>query len=103
MKTSELKKMTVKQLRELAKDDSSIIGATAMKKDELVEALSEEDDTVQEKGTSGPISKDQAKSEIVRLKDKMARLSEGDSKNVKQLKNIRRRIRNLKRNLRATG
>ncbi|MFC1564118.1 Rho termination factor N-terminal domain-containing protein [candidate division KSB1 bacterium] len=103
MKESELIKMTVKQLRELAKEDTKISGVTAMKKEQLVEALVTERDVEvvrTKKIRKMDLSPDQAKAEILRLKQKKEELEKSKNMNKKQLKNIIRRVRNLKRLLR---
>lgn len=109
MTEAELKKMTVKQLRDLATGKTEIQGLTGMKKEELVNALMEElkikigeKDPVAEKKAVVLDSKS-AKNEIMRLKQKISDLLGGKSSNPKQLKNIRRRVRNLKRIMRKVS
>ena len=103
MKESELTKMTVKQLRELAKEKTDASGVTAMKKDQLIDLLVTERDVEvvrTKKVKKMDLNRDQAKAEILRLKQKKEELEKSKDLNKKQLKNIMRRVRNLKRLIR---
>lgn len=109
MTEAELKKMTVKRLRDLAAEKTEIQGLTGMKKEELVSALIEELKIKIEKEAPPAEKKEvvldskSAKKEITRLKQKKSDLLGGKSLNSKQLKNIRRRMRNLKRIMRKVS
>lgn len=100
----EMKKMTVKDLREWAKENSKLVGVSGMKKDELIGNLMEEFGIEPEdKKVSSLANKADLKTEVKRLKDKMDILLQEENKNSNQLKNIRRRIRNLKRDMRTAS
>ena len=105
MKDAELKKMTVKQLRELAAEKTELTELSSMKKDELLIALAGELERKEPKKESGKGEKDPkaTKNEIIRLKQKKEKLLQAKSKNPKQLRNVRRRIRNLKRIMRKVS
>ncbi|MFC1513985.1 hypothetical protein ACFL5P_03135 [candidate division KSB1 bacterium] len=102
MTEAELKKMTVKQLREIAEEKTKLTGIKTMKKDKLIEEMIVALEIEVSKKVTGEVVKDKigAKKEINRLKHKRNDLEKGDSTNKKQLANIRRRIRNLKRMIR---
>ena len=103
MTVAELKKMTVKQLREYAAEHTELTGLSGMKKEQLVETLIEALGLETKKKVTGDALKDKksSKNEILRLKQKKEELLASAKKNAQQLKNIRRRIRNLKRNMRT--
>ena len=105
MTYAELKKMTVKQLREFAKDKTELTGLSSMKKDELLNTLAGELERKEPKKESAKGKKDPraTKNEIIRLKQKKEDLLQAKSKNPKQLRNVRRRIRNLKRIMRKVS
>ncbi|MCP4723709.1 MAG: hypothetical protein GY863_01670 [bacterium] len=103
MKESELIKMTVKQLRDIAKETTDASGVTAMKKDELVDLLVTDKDVEvvrTKKVKKVDLTKEQAKAEILRVKQKKEEMEKSGEINKKQLKNIVRRVRNLKRLIR---
>lgn len=109
MTEAELKKMTVKQLRDLATEKTEVKGLKGMKKDELVSTLmenlgisSEEKAPAAEK-KAVELDGKSSKNEIMRLKQKQTDLLGGKSKNPEQMKNIRRRIRSLKRKMRKVS
>jgi ABC-type uncharacterized transport system ATPase subunit len=102
-----LEKMTVVELREVAKEEiPGITGVTGMKKDQLLEAIKDargiKDETPakkkKKKKTAGPkkkmTSKDM-KQEIVRLRAERETLRQ--EKDKKKLEIIRRRINRLKK------
>jgi len=101
----EMRKMTVKDLRVWAQENTALVGVTSMKKDLLVEALMEELGIETEKKKAKLDVKDRqaTKNEILRLKEKQQKLLEEKTKNPDQLKNIRRRIRRLKKELRKVS
>jgi len=106
MTEAELKKMTVKQLRALASEKTDLTGMSGMKKEELVVALVEKlgiKKEVKKAGTEAPKDKQATKKEIKRLKQKRNELFQANTKNRKQLRNIRRRVRKLKKNLRKVS
>ena len=102
MTEAELKKMTVKQLRALASEKTDLTGLSGMKKEELVAALIEKlgvKKEVKKAGAEALKDEQTAKKEIKRLKQKRKELLQAKTKNKKQMRNIRRRVRKLKRNL----
>ncbi len=106
MTESELKKMTVKQLKEYASEHTKLSGMSGMKKDALVSAIIDElgiDEPGKElskvEKKKGLNDKGAIKIEILRLKQKKSELQEQDVNNSNQFRNIRRRIRNLKRKI----
>jgi len=99
-----LEKMTVVELREVAKEEiPGIIGVTGMKKDQLLEAIKEargiQDETpAKKKKTAGPkknMTGKDMKQEIVRLRAEREKLRQENDK--KKLEIIRRRINRLKK------
>ena len=102
-----LDKMTVVELREVAKEEiSGIIGVTGMKKEELLEAIKEargiKDETpakkAKKKKTAGPkkeMTPREMKQEIMKLRDEREALRKDGDK--KKLEIIRRRINRLKK------
>ncbi|MFC1556805.1 Rho termination factor N-terminal domain-containing protein [candidate division KSB1 bacterium] len=116
----ELQKMTVKALREFAQENTGIVGVTGLKKDQLIDAICEDleiektPDTAR-KDEKKPVSqkakkskvdlsnKQSAKQEILRLKEKKTALMQDKTKNYRQLKNIRRRIRRIKMEIRKVS
>ena len=101
-----LDKMTVVELREVAKEEiPGIIGVTGMKKDQLLEAIKEargiQDETPakkKKKKTAGPkknMTVKDMKQEIVRLRAEREKLRQENDK--KKLEIIRRRINRLKK------
>ena len=102
-----LDKMTVVELRELAKEEiPGITGVTGMKKDQLVEAIKEakgiKDETPakkkKQKKTAGPkkiMNVQEMKQEIIRLRAERQTLRQAKDK--KKLEIIRRRINRLKK------
>lgn len=102
MTEAELRKMTVKQLRELAAEKTDIAGITGMKKEELVTALIGKLGIDISKKVTDEALKDKksAKKEVFRLKQKKQEVLQGKTKNIQQLRNIRRRVGKLKRYLR---
>lgn len=106
MTEAELKKMTVKQLRELANEKTDLTGLSGMKKEALVVALVEKLDIKKEveKAGAGTLKdKQTAKNEIQRLKQKRTELLQAEVKSKKQMRNIRRRVRKLKRSIRRVS
>jgi len=106
MTEEELRKMTVKDLRKIAAEQTELSGITGMKKDVLIEALVKELNIKQaKKQATGKALDDKisTKREILRLKQKKDDLLKQKSKKPAQLKNIRRRVRNLKKHLRKIG
>ena len=102
MSEEELKKMTVKQLKELAAEKTDLTGLSGMKKEVLIKALIEKLHVEAPKKVTGAALKDKqtAKIEIRRLKQKKQELLRAASRNPQQLRNVRRRVRNLKRFIR---
>ncbi len=102
-----LDKMTVVELRELAKEEiPGITGVTGMKKDQLLEAIKEARGIQEEapakekkqKRTAGPkkvMSIQEMKQEIVRLRAERETVRQAQDK--KKLEIIRRRINRLKK------
>jgi ABC-type uncharacterized transport system ATPase subunit len=102
-----LDKMTVVELRELAKEEiPGITGVTGMKKDQLLEAIKEargiKDETPakikKQKKTAGPkkvMNVQEMKQEIIRLRAERETLRQ--TKDKKKLEIIRRRINRLKK------
>jgi hypothetical protein len=102
-----LDKMTVVELRELAKEEiPGITGVTGMKKDQLLEAIKEARGIQEEapakkkkqKRTAGPkkvMSVQEMKQEIVRLRAERETVRQ--TKDKKKLEIIRRRINRLKK------
>jgi hypothetical protein len=102
-----LDKMTVVELRELAKEEiPGITGVTGMKKDQLLEAIKEargiKDETPatkkKQKKTAGPkkdMNVQEMKQEIIRLRAERETLRQAKDK--KKLEIIRRRINRLKK------
>ena len=102
-----LDKMTVVELREVAKEEiPGIAGVTGMKKDQLLEAIKEargiKDETPvkkkTKKKTAGPKRKmtgKEMKQEIIRLRSEREALRQ--EKDKKKLEIIRRRINKLKK------
>ena len=106
MTEAELKKMTVKQLRVLASEKTDLAGLSGMKKDALVVALVEKlgvTKEVKKAGTDALKNKQAAKNEIKRLKQKKQEFLQEKTLNKKQMRNIRRRVRRLKKNLRKVS
>ena len=116
----ELQKMTVKALREFAQENTAIVGVTGLKKDQLIDAICEdleiektpdtarkdEKKTVSQKAKKSKVDlskKQSAKQEILRLKEKKTALMQDKTKNYRQLKNIRRRIRRIKMEIRKVS
>ncbi len=102
---SDLKKMTVKDLRVFAQENTSLTGVTGMKKEELLNALLAELGLEKKKQTSKVDIKDKqaTKKEVLRLKEKQQKLMQSETKNQNQLKNIRRRISRLKKEMRKVS
>jgi hypothetical protein len=100
----ELKKKTVAQLREIAKElkDDSLRGYTQLHKAELLPALCKALGVpTHEQHEVVGLNKSQIKAQIRKLKvDRQAALEAHDRK---QLKSIRREIRNLKRRIRKAA
>jgi len=102
-----LDKMTVVELRELAKEEiPGIVGVTGMKKDQLLEAIKEARGIQEEapakknkpKKTAGPkkvMSVQEIKQEIVKLRAERETMRQAKDK--KKLEIIRRRINRLKK------
>jgi ABC-type uncharacterized transport system ATPase subunit len=102
-----LDKMTVVELRELAKEEiPGIAGVTGMKKEQLLEAIKEsrgiKDETPakkkKKKKTAGPkkvMSVKEMKQEIIRLRGERANFRQ--EKDKKELEILRRRINRLKK------
>jgi ABC-type uncharacterized transport system ATPase subunit len=102
-----LDKMTVVELRELAKEEiPGIAGVTGMKKEQLLEAIKEsrgiKDETPakkkKKKKTAGPkkvMSVKEMKQEIIRLRGERASFRQ--EKDKKELEILRRRINRLKK------
>jgi len=100
-KEKALEKMTVKDLREMAKDIPEIVGVHGMKKEELVAAIKQAkgivDETVKKKNTSIR----QLKQNIKGLKD--MRQAALESKNRKMATIYKRRISKLKKKTRRAA
>jgi len=109
MTEAELKQMTVKQLRDLATEKTEISGVKGMKKDELVSSLIENLDISTDESApatgkkSVKLDSKSSKKEIMRLKQKQTELLSSKAKNPGQMKNLRRRIRSLKRIMRKVS
>jgi len=101
----ELRKMTVKDLRVFAQENTSLVGITSMKKEQLLESIIEElgIERTKKKTKLDVKDKKNTKKEIMRLKEKKEALLKETKKNPSQLRNIRRRIRNLKKSLRQVS
>ena len=99
MTEEELRKMTVKQLREFAAANMKLVGITGMKKEVLLDAMMAELGIEKAKHTGGEKIDDRisAKKEIARLKQKKQELLKTGVKNPEQMRNIRRRVRKLKK------
>ncbi len=106
----ELRKMTATALKEWAQENTKLAGVTGMKKDELLTGIFKElgiepeevkpvkKAKIAKKASKIDINdKSAVKGEISRLRDKKEKLLEDAEKNYNQLKNLRRRIRYLKR------
>ena len=108
MTEPELKKMTVKKLREFASKNTELSDISGLKKDALITAIVEalgvdapkkqtsKDESKKETGKKLS-KKKEIKIEIVRLKQKKEELLKQKTKKSGQIRNIRRRVRNLKR------
>lgn len=100
----ELSKMTVAQLREIAKglDDDSLRGYTQLNKSHLLPAVCQAlgVDTQEHHVVKG-LNKQQIKSEIKKLK--MERNAALEAHDGKRLKVVRRKIHGLKRQLRGAA
>ncbi len=99
MTEPELKKMTVKKLREFASKNTELSGISGLKKDALITAIVEALGVDAPKKQTGKklSKKKEIKIEIVRLKQKKEELLKQKTKKSGQIRNIRRRVRNLKR------
>jgi len=103
-----LDKMTVKELREVAKEIPEITGASAMKKDELLSAIKQAKGIEEEKPVKKKkvVSKSAAAVTVAEIKAKMAQLREekkakaGDKA---ALKILRRRINRLRKRSRIAA
>jgi len=96
-----LEKMTVKDLREVAKDVPGINGVHAMKKDELVTALRESQGIKAEKALKKDASVAEIKKKINQLKsDRQAAIEAKDKKTATIYK---RRISRLKKKTRRAA
>lgn len=106
-----LAQMTVKELRELARDVPGITGVSSMKKDELLAALSGSAPETKEKAktapakkakTAGPsiktFSRAQLKEKITQLHEQKKAAKEGNDKSLTAI--LRRKINKLKKQTR---
>ncbi len=93
--------MTVKQLKEYVSEHTKLSGVSGMKKDALVSAIKDElgIESTKVEMKKGLKDKSAIKTEILRLKHKKSELQEQDVNNSNQFRNIRRRMRNLKRQI----
>jgi len=102
-----LDKMTAPELREIAKQIPGVTGASAMKKDELLEIIKkhrgiEDDKPVKKKKkikAEKEINIKNLKQKIIRLKEKKAEIQK--EKDRKQINILRRRINRLKKRTRT--
>lgn len=100
MTEADLKKMTVKDLKALAAEKTELTGVTDMRKDALIEAIIKElgiEKETKKVAADAINNKMAAKKEILRLKQKKEELLNSSKATPRQLKNIRRRVRSLKR------
>lgn len=105
MEFSELKKKTVAQLREMAAEHSELTGASGMKKEQLLDALSEKLGIARDEGKPKPGKKKQKgkgaiKKTIKELKAQRAKALE--SKDGDALRKVRRQLHRQKVILRRT-
>jgi hypothetical protein len=105
-----LDKMTVKELREVGKEIPELTGVTAMKKDELLEAIKKDRGIEDEeppakkkttKAAKGKVDVKDLKAKIVQLKEEKARARQ--DKNKAQVEILRRRINRLKKRTRKVA
>jgi len=104
-----LEKMTVKELREIAKDIPGVTGVTAMKKGEVLAVIKEYRGITDEK----PVKREKIKTKktalsVKELKEKVAKLREdkktlSGAKNRKKTDILRRRINRLKKQTRKVA
>jgi len=104
-----LDKMTVKELREVAKEIPEITGATAMKKDELLAAIKKAKGIEDEKpAPKKAVSKSKAAVSVAEIKAKMTELrrrkeSLKGQADRKTLSVLRRRINRLRKRSRVAA
>jgi MinD-like ATPase involved in chromosome partitioning or flagellar assembly len=101
VKEKALEKMTVKDLREMAKDMPEIVGVHGMKKEELVDAIKKAKGIVDEKVKKTNTSIRQLKQNIKSLKDQ--RRAAIESKDRKMATIYKRRISRLKKKTRQAA
>jgi MinD-like ATPase involved in chromosome partitioning or flagellar assembly len=101
VKEKALEKMTVKDLREMAKDMPEIVGVHGMKKEELVDAIKKAKGIVDEKVKKANTSIRQLKQNIKSLKDQ--RRAAIESKDRKMATIYKRRISRLKKKTRQAA
>jgi uncharacterized protein (DUF2252 family) len=101
VKEKALEKMTVKDLREMAKDMPEIVGVHGMKKEELVDAIKKAKGIVDEKVKKTNTSIRQLKQNIKSLKDQ--RRTAIESKDRKMATIYKRRISRLKKKTRQAA
>lgn len=101
VKEKALEKMTVKDLREMAKDIPEIVGVHGMKKEELIAAIKQAKGIVDEKVKKTNTSIRQLKQNIKSLKDQ--RRAAIESKDRKMATIYKRRISRLKKKTRRAA
>ncbi len=99
-KEKPLEKMTAKELRELALTLEGIVGVHAMNKNELIAAVKEAKDIVEEKSKKA-VDVRAIKTKIRQLQEKKAAAKEAG--NTKLVDAFRRRISNLKKKSRRAA
>lgn len=99
-KEKPLEKMTAKELRELALTLEGIVGVHAMNKSELIAAVKEAKDIVEEKSKKA-VDVRTIKTKIRQLQEKKAAAKEAG--NAKLVDAFRRRISNLKKRSRRAA
>ncbi len=100
-----LVKMTVVELKEVAKEIPDAVGVTAMGKGELLSIIRKyyglEDPSLKKKGKKDKASIKELKTKIVELRSKKAEVLE--TKDAKQINILRRRINRLKKQTRKAA
>lgn len=100
-----LDKMTVNELREIAKDIPGVTGVTGMKKEQLLEIIKkhrgiEDDKHVKKAAGKVALTVDQMKHKIIKLKTDKKEFVEKHDKKMATI--LRRRIARLKKRIRKT-
>ncbi len=101
-----LDKMTVKDLREIAKDIPGVTGVSGMKKDELLAIVKEAKGVKEEKPVKKPVKKKKSKGKktltVKEMKQEIARLRQEkeNTKDTQTRQRIRRRMNRLRKKTR---